>query len=91
MRNLVDNALKYGGDDLSAIRIGFKETEEFNMFSVSDDGVGLTDQKPNKIFELFQRDKTSKGIEGSGLGLAIVKEMADKKGLSYPARILKMI
>jgi signal transduction histidine kinase len=78
LRNLVDNALKYGGDNLSEIRIGFEETEAFHILSVSDNGVGIKEENSNKIFELFQRDKTSSGIEGSGLGLAIVKEIAEK-------------
>jgi PAS domain S-box-containing protein len=78
LRNLVDNALKYGGKRLTTIRIGYKETEDFHVFSVSDDGVGIRHEDSEKIFGLFQRNETSRGVEGTGLGLAIVKEIAEK-------------
>jgi K+-sensing histidine kinase KdpD len=77
-RNLVDNALKYGGDNLHEIRIGYKEDKAFHIFSFIDDGVGIEGEDKEKIFELFQRNETSKGEAGSGLGLAIVKEIAER-------------
>ena len=40
-RNLVDNALKYGGENLANIRIGYEEQPECHVFSFSDDGVGI--------------------------------------------------
>ena len=33
-----------------------------------------------KIFGLFHRHETSRGVEGAGLGLAIVKEIAQQHG-----------
>ncbi|MFH0811564.1 MAG: ATP-binding protein, partial [Pseudomonadota bacterium] len=77
-RNLVDNALKYGGDDLGEIKIGHKESDEFHILSVRDDGVGIKQEASKKIFGLFKRYDTSRGIEGTGLGLAIVKEIAEQ-------------
>ena len=78
LRNLVDNALKYGGEELSRIKIGYGSTEEHHILSVSDDGVGIKGEDTEKIFGVFQRNETSKGVEGTGLGLAIVKEIAEK-------------
>jgi PAS domain S-box-containing protein len=80
LRNLVDNALKYGGDDLSEINIGYKESDECHILSVKDDGIGIKAEDSEEIFGLFIREKTSKGTEGSGLGLAIVREIAEKHG-----------
>ncbi len=80
LRNLVDNALKYGGDDLSEIKIGYAESPEFITLSVSDDGVGINLKDPAEVFGLFKRYDTSVGVEGSGLGLAIVKEIAEQHG-----------
>ena len=45
MRNLVDNALKYGGETLTRIVVGYKETEDHHIVYVSDDGVGLTEEE----------------------------------------------
>jgi PAS domain S-box-containing protein len=80
LRNLVDNALKYGGDDLSEIRIGYRDAGKTHVLSVSDNGVGIGMADSNRIFERFERDATARGIEGTGLGLAIVKEIAEQHG-----------
>jgi PAS domain S-box-containing protein len=77
-RNFVDNALKYGGDALSEIRIGYEESDEFHTFSVRDDGAGISGGDYEKIFRLFRREEASKAIEGAGLGLAIVRELAER-------------
>lgn len=77
-RNLVDNAIKYGGIELRKIRIGYEESEEFHTFSVGDDGAGIKKEDCEKIFGLFHRSKSATGAEGTGLGLSIVKEIAEK-------------
>lgn len=78
IRNLVDNALKYGGKDLHELKIGYKRDEFFHTFSVSDDGVGVRAEDCNKLFDIFQRHETSRGTSGAGLGLAIVREAAKR-------------
>ncbi len=79
-RNFIDNALKYGGEGLTRISIGYEDSESLHIFSVSDNGKGLKEADCEKIFGLFQRNETSKGVEGAGLGLAIVKEIAEQHG-----------
>ncbi|MFZ2445702.1 MAG: ATP-binding protein [Syntrophobacteraceae bacterium] len=79
-RNLIDNALKYGGDQLSRIWIEHEESEDFHIFSLSNDGAGLNEVDSEKIFGPFQRNEASRGIEGAGLGLTIVKEIAERHG-----------
>jgi light-regulated signal transduction histidine kinase (bacteriophytochrome) len=76
----VDNSLKYGGERLSRIWIGYEESEDFHIFSFSDNGTGLKEEAAEKIFRAFQRDETSRGVEGAGLGLTIVKEIAEQHG-----------
>jgi len=79
LRNLIDNALKYGGEALSEINIGYKESPESHILSVKDNGIGIREQGNDQdVFGPFIRRKTSKGIEGSGLGLTIVREIAEK-------------
>ena len=77
IRNLVDNALKYGGDDLSEIRVSYRQDNLYHILSFGDNGKGIKGENPEKIFNIFHRHETSRGIEGSGLGLAIVREVAE--------------
>ncbi|MBW2710057.1 MAG: HAMP domain-containing protein [Deltaproteobacteria bacterium] len=69
IRNLVDNALKYGGDGLKHISLGHDETETHHIFSVTDDGAGLREEDLEGIFEVFKRKKSAQGTQGTGLGL----------------------
>lgn len=78
LRNLIDNALKYGGKELKEIRIGFRETEDFWIISVNDDGMGIRTEDPDSIFGPFMRIGSSRKVDGLGLGLAIVKDIADR-------------
>ncbi|MHC1729114.1 MAG: PAS domain S-box protein [Syntrophobacteraceae bacterium] len=79
-RNLVDNALKHGGEQLSKIWIGYEERIDCHVFTIADNGRGLKGADSKKIFGIFQRHETSRGVEGAGLGLTIVKEIAEKHG-----------
>jgi PAS domain S-box-containing protein len=78
LRNLVDNALKYGGHDLSEIRISYQESEDSHILSVEDDGIGLKNEDAKTLFGPFKRKRMAGKVEGSGLGLAIVKEIAEQ-------------
>ena len=79
-RNFVDNSLKHGGEDLSEISVGYEESEEFHILSVSDNGAGIEGEDYDQIFSMFRRDEGSRGIEGAGLGLTIAKELAERHG-----------
>ena len=86
-RNLVENALKYGGDRLTEIDIEYEGSEEFHTLCVTDDGAGIDGEDLDKVFIMFQRKDGSNRIEGTGIGLAIVKEIAEKhKGKAWAAR-----
>jgi len=77
LRNLVDNALKYGGDELKEIKLGYQAGEDDHILSVYNDGAGIKSEDSQNIFKQFSRQKSSK-VEGTGLGLAIVKEIAER-------------
>ena len=78
LRNLLDNALKYGGDVLTEISFGYEETSEYHILSVRDNGVGISEAESDRIFSPFVRSTASHGTHGTGLGLAIVKEIAER-------------
>jgi signal transduction histidine kinase len=78
LRNLVDNALKYGGRKLSAIRVGYEELTDSHACVVYDDGAGIKTEHHERIFDAFHRGRSATGVPGTGLGLAIVKEIAER-------------
>lgn len=80
LRNLVGNALKHGGEDMREIRIEHRQDDQFHILKISDDGVTLSKEDGEKIFQPFYRQARSKAVEGAGLGLAVVKELAERHG-----------
>ena len=79
--NLVDNAVKYtlpGGK----VEVTGSSEEDRIVVSISDTGIGIPEQKLNRIFERFYRvDKDrSKATGGTGLGLSIVRHVAENHG-----------
>ena len=76
--NLISNAIKYSNSNGV---IDLVLTKEFNeiIFSISDNGVGISDQDLSKIFSSFYRSDVSSHpeIKGTGLGLSIVKRLCD--------------
>ncbi|MCB2186702.1 MAG: GAF domain-containing protein [Deltaproteobacteria bacterium] len=79
-RNLVDNALKYGGPGLKTIRVSHRPCPEGHLFEVADDGQGFAPDQADVIFHLFKRARSSEGTEGTGLGLSVVREVARRHG-----------
>jgi signal transduction histidine kinase len=78
LQNLVDNALKYGGKDMTEIGIQCKDNGESIILTVSDNGMSIEAEDLPRLFEAFQRGRTSRGTGGTGLGLAIVKDIAER-------------
>ncbi|MHC4693869.1 MAG: sensor histidine kinase [Planctomycetota bacterium] len=76
--NLLDNAYKYSHDDKHIEFRVFTEDGQV-CFSVSDNGIGLSQRAIKKIFKRFyQVDRSlSRRSEGCGLGLSIAKFIVD--------------
>ncbi len=79
-RNLVDNALKYGGESLTEIRLGYQASAGLHVLTVADNGAGIRGENAERIFGLFHREGNTGDTQGTGLGLAIVKELAERHG-----------
>jgi len=83
--NLMSNAIKFthkGGIILS-VKIQSEDAENLLLkFTVTDSGIGISEDKINSVFNLFEQAEisTSNSYGGTGLGLSIVKQFVEFQG-----------
>ena len=75
LRNLVENSLKYAGDDITIHLECYSTIEKFCYLTYYDTGEGVPQEHLENIFERFYRieEGRTRDVGGSGLGLSIVK------------------
>jgi PAS domain S-box-containing protein len=79
--NYGSNALKYGRKGGRATLSVSALENDFIRVAVTDDGIGIPDDKQSKVFDPFERAGQEMGpIEGTGIGLAITKRLAELMG-----------
>jgi PAS domain S-box-containing protein len=73
--NLIDNALRHGGPEMTAIRISAQESDKGLVISVEDDGAGISDKDKKRLFE--------RGFgKNTGLGLFLSREILFITGIT---------
>ncbi|MBB6271235.1 hypothetical protein HDF26_001662 [Pedobacter cryoconitis] len=74
--NLISNAIKYSPIG-STVEIECKKTIDKAMISVSDQGIGISENDKDKLFERYYRveNKNTKTISGFGIGLYVSAEI----------------
>ncbi|AEV88757.1 histidine kinase [Actinoplanes sp. SE50] len=79
--NLVENAIAYSGPD-TRVEVTVRQESEWIEIDVRDQGIGISPQDVDRIFERFYRadQARSRATGGTGLGLAIVKHIATNHG-----------
>jgi two-component system phosphate regulon sensor histidine kinase PhoR len=79
IRNLIDNALKYG-DPAQPVRVAVECDGTEAVLSVIDRGEGIhADHLPYLTRRFYRTDPgRSRGVGGTGLGLAIVKHIVER-------------
>ena len=80
LRNLIDNALKYGGAETPVTVSIEKGSTGWISLSVADQGEGIAPQHMPRLTERFYRADPgrSRQIGGTGLGLSIVKHIVER-------------
>lgn len=83
--NLVSNAVKFTTKGTITVTVKLLSEDEGSAtleFAVTDTGIGIPQNKIEKIFENFQQatSGTSRLYGGTGLGLAIVKQLVEPQG-----------
>ena len=81
MSNLIKNAINYSPTS-TRVGIGINCEDDLVEFTVTDQGVGISEKDLERIFERFHRVDPARSREtgGTGLGLSIVKHVASNHG-----------
>lgn len=77
--NLLNNSIKFMGDNNPNPCISINHTiqDNYHIFSVQDNGIGIEKKYHKKIFEIFQTLNEIKDINSTGVGLTIVKRIIE--------------
>ena len=77
--NLIENAIKYSPENTN-ITIKTEYDDKNVIIKIIDEGIGISDENKEKIFQKFTRLDTplTRKTQGSGLGLYIVKKTIEK-------------
>ena len=80
MNNLLKNAIKYSKE--GTIQCGCEQKEEYVLFFIKDQGIGISAKAKSKIFDSFFQEESSlsRNYEGVGLGLSITKAYVELLG-----------
>ena len=74
--NLISNAYRYGRENGKTI-VTLKRDNKKAVLSVKDNGIGISNEDIDKIWNRFFRSDASRSSTGTGLGLSFVKEIAE--------------
>lgn len=79
--NLITNAVKYTPKEKGVISIDANKEKDFVTVSIKDNGVGMTKEQADRIFdEFYMVDESRRRTDSSGLGLPISKRIVEKHG-----------
>lgn len=79
LRNLIDNALRYGG---GTAQLRVIQSGEQAIFQIEDNGPGIDEQRIDELLRPFARGETSRNRStgGAGLGLTLARAVAELHG-----------
>jgi len=79
-QNLIENGLKFAGDEPPSIHVSGEREGRWCTFSVRDEGLGIAPEYLDRVFVIFQRLQGPTESEGTGIGLALTKRIIERHG-----------
>jgi PAS domain S-box-containing protein len=77
-QNLIENSIKYRGENTPRIHVSAQRQGEDWLFCVRDNGIGFDPQFSERIFIIFQRLHNRTKYPGTGIGLAVCKRIVER-------------
>lgn len=78
LQNLISNARKYQSDAPPKILVGVESNRDSWVFSVADNGTGISPENREKVFDIFKRLPGRSEYPGTGIGLAICRRIVER-------------
>ncbi len=79
LRNLIENAVKYGGPE-RWLALRARREGDGVAIEVADRGPGIAHEDLPRLFEPFYRGRSAARVAGSGLGLSLVRQVVEAHG-----------
>jgi light-regulated signal transduction histidine kinase (bacteriophytochrome) len=79
-QNLIENAIKYRGDEPPRISIEAARETDLWRICIHDNGIGIAPGYTEQVFGIFKRLHTSDQYSGTGIGLAICQKIVNRYG-----------
>jgi signal transduction histidine kinase len=80
LTNIFENSVKYSNEKCQ-ITINAEQTDDFVKISIADNGIGMTKEQIERIFdEFYKADSARHDIHNTGLGMSICKRIVEKQG-----------
>ena len=79
LTNLLSNAIKYSPQE-GEVHFTLISEQEVVTFQIKDQGIGISLEDQQHLFEVFHRGNNVESIPGTGLGLSVVKKCLDLQG-----------
>ena len=80
IQNLVSNGLKYNRNKQPRVVVSYRTETDKHVFSIQDNGIGISPEYHEQIFEMFKRLHTKEEFSGTGIGLALCRKIVHNHG-----------
>ncbi len=81
LTNLISNAVKFSPQG-GTVKVAAQAEDDFATISVSDEGIGISDEQMPHLFQRFRRlhENEQKRVSGTGVGLFLCKHLVEAHG-----------
>ena len=81
LQNIISNGLKFQAPNVTPeITIKSQDKNDYHLISISDNGIGISEENQQKVFAMFERLHSKTEYAGTGIGLSTCKKIVNNLG-----------